>query len=111
MKKTLEKLVVGIGLLTGCASEYDTAQDVRVIVKPENPKDKDNIVAYVSGEKAAYDFYWVRDGVTYKMESGQYTTLNSAFTEPGDVWTVHAFVPMSAWVDTYEVGYASIEVE
>jgi hypothetical protein len=99
-----------MGLLTGCASIEDTARDAQVIVTPENPNDDDNIKAYVTNEEV-FDFYWVREGVTYKIETGSYSILNRSFTEPGDVWEVHAFVPASTWYDSYEYGSASVEIK
>src|SRR3989338_10517130 len=103
--KTLEKILLSLGLITGCNSELgDTAfEDVEVVVNPQNPRDDDNIVAYVNGTDEIFDFYWVRDKVTYKIETGQKSVLNAAFTEPGDEWKVYVFTPSSASYDSYEL--------
>ena len=110
--KTLEKILLSLGLMSGCDSRLeDTAyEDVNLVVIPQNPKDNDNIVAYVDNTDKIFDFYWVRDSITYKIETGQKSVLNAAFTEPGDEWQVYVFTPSSAGYDSYELGNTSFYI-
>ena len=83
-----------------------------VVIDPTNPSDDDKLTAYVEGEESTtFDFYWIKDGATYKSSTGTSSSLSSSTTEAGDVWTVSVWVPESAWYDSFEYGSASVTIE
>src|SRR3989338_7355518 len=82
-----------------------------VVISPSSPDTDDPLRAYVSGyEDTTFDFYWMKDGATYKTSTGESSTLSASYTSPEDVWTVSVWVPESAWYDSYEVGDESVTI-
>jgi len=83
-----------------------------VVINPSTPDDGNALVAYVEGEESTtFDFYWKKGDATYFTSTGTSSTLGSSYTDAGDTWTVYAFVPASAWFDTFEHSKDSVTIE
>ncbi len=101
-------LFVSVLLLVSSAV---AVQALDVVISPSSPDTDDKLTAYVNGyEDTTFDFYWTKDGATYKTSTGESSTLAASYTEAGDEWTVTVWVPESAWYDSYEVGDESVTI-
>ncbi|MDP3728456.1 MAG: hypothetical protein Q8R18_03290 [bacterium] len=94
------------------AGEAPSTSDGNVIIEPSDACTDDDLRAYVEGyESTVFDFYWMKDGATYKTSTGTSSTLPDSYTDAGDVWTVVVWVPESAWYDSFEYGRDSVEIQ
>ncbi|MBT3730785.1 hypothetical protein HOG31_02170, partial [archaeon] len=83
-----------------------------VVIDPTSPSTEDTLNAFVEGEEStSFDFYWIKDGATYKSSTGSSSSLGSSVTDAGEIWTVSVWVPESAWYDSFEYGSASVTIE
>ena len=106
MMKKLSLLILAI-LLTLSVVSAGT-----VLISPTEPNADDDLKAYVSGEEdTVFDYYWVQDGATYKTHTGKTSTLSASYTDAGETWTVYAYVPESAWYDSYQYGHYSVTIK
>lgn len=100
--------VVSVLLLVSSAVAVEALD---VVITPSAPDTDDKLSAYVDGyEDTTFDFYWMKDGATYKTSTGTSSSLSASYTEAGDAWTVSVWVPESAWYDSYEVGDESVTI-
>src|SRR3989344_3822675 len=82
-----------------------------VVISPSSPDTDDPLRAYVNGyESTTFDFYWMKDGATYKTSTGTSSTLSASYTDAGETWTVSVWVPESSYYDSYEVGEESVTI-
>ncbi|MSR86263.1 hypothetical protein EXS74_02615 [Candidatus Woesearchaeota archaeon] len=108
MKKQIFLFIVSVLMLVASVA---AVQALDVVITPSSPDADDSLTAYVSGyEETTFDFYWMKDGATYKTSTGESSTLSASYTSPEDEWTVSVWVPESAWYDSYEVGDESVTI-
>ena len=108
MKKQIFLFIVSVLMLVASVA---AVQALDVVITPSSPDASDSLTAYVNGyEDTTFDFYWMKDGATYKTSTGTSSTLSASYTNPEDEWTVSVWVPESAWYDSYEVGDESVTI-
>ena len=106
----LEKILL-TGFAVGCASPiYDSAEDAPfVTIEPLNPLDNDNLIGYVDLE-TKFQYYWLKNGQLYQTDCGIKTNLSHKYTSVDDIWTLQAWVPESAYSDSYFFGSTEVEI-
>ncbi len=117
MVQSLEKLVLGavtLVSLSGCG-EYpsvDTGSEAYVVLYPGSPSIEDDLHCRVDrSEDYTFDFYWLVNRALVQTETGFAGSLGSVFFQSKDYVECSAWVPESAWYDSFEIGTSGVYIE
>ncbi|MDP3728457.1 MAG: hypothetical protein Q8R18_03295 [bacterium] len=116
MVSSLEKLVLGVITLVSLSRcrdiSYDTESGGYVVLYPSNPSMEDDLHCFVEDyENTAFDFYWMKDGATYKTSTGTSSLLENVSFHSGDYVECSAWVPESSQYDSFEIGTSGVYIQ
>ncbi len=104
MMKQFIFFVLTLLLLVGFVAATD------IVITPSNPTDDDDLIADVEGSSDSFDYYWIKDGLTYYSSTGKTSTLDASYTSHGETWTVSVWVPESGLFDSTEIGEETVTI-
>ncbi|MBI4739444.1 PKD domain-containing protein [Candidatus Woesearchaeota archaeon] len=107
MIKNILAIIVALVVMLTTVAPNVFADNAIIDVKPDSPKDNDDLNCYVNGaQPGAYQYWWFKNGF-YQPTHYDNPTISALATSPGDVWTCSVKIPGSS----VPVGEDSVTVE
>ncbi|MBI5397892.1 putative Ig domain-containing protein [Candidatus Woesearchaeota archaeon] len=87
MIKNILAIIVALVVMLTTVAPNVFADNAIIDVKPDSPKDNDDLNCYVNGaQPGAYQYWWYKNNV-YQPAHYDNPTISASATSPGEVWT------------------------